>query len=98
VLTDAWTIVNTVGVLGMLRAATLRATLGEGKAPGAPTELMLFHLLQAETDAAADWAEKAIAQRDPYFVVLMATLVGAALRVSPRWTQIAGAMNLPAGR
>ena len=56
---------------------------------------MIFHLLQTQHDAAADWAAKAIAQRDPYVVVLMATLVGAALRGSPRWTEIARAMNRP---
>jgi len=76
------------------RAHDLLSTLGQGQAVGAPTELMIFHLLHGDADAAVGWAEQAIAQRDPYFAVLMGTLVGRALRVSSRWGAIAGAMNL----
>jgi hypothetical protein len=56
---------------------------------------MFFNLLQADTDKAADWAETAIGQRDPYLLVLLSTVAGTALRSSPRWPRLAKLMNLP---
>ena len=78
------------------RAQRLMATLAGGEAYGAPVELMVFNLLQSRIDEAAVWAEKAIEQRDGYLLVLLSTLVGAALRSSPHWPRLARLLNLPA--
>jgi len=56
---------------------------------------ILFHLLCSEIDAAADWYEKAIQQRDPFVVVFASAPYGKGLRESPRWPRLAKMMNLP---
>ena len=58
-----------------------------------PIGVAMFHLLSGELDAAADWAEKAIEQRQTavlFFLHAHAT----ALRSTPRWPQLARMMNL----
>jgi hypothetical protein len=49
----------------------------------------------AEIDVAADWAEKAIAQRHPMITLYLRLPLAAALRASPRWSALAQMMNLP---
>jgi tetratricopeptide (TPR) repeat protein len=57
--------------------------------------LVIYHLLCSETDAAADWYEKAIAQKDPVAAVWAASVLFKTLRESPRWPALAKRMNLP---
>jgi serine/threonine-protein kinase len=55
-----------------------------------------YHLLRSELDAAADWYEKAIAERDPFAVVFVnSPLVRRRLSASTRWPRLAALMNLP---
>jgi hypothetical protein len=53
-----------------------------------------YHLLCSEVDAAADWYEKAITERDPFAVVFARIPYGKALRESARWPKLASMMNL----
>jgi len=76
------------------RANGLFEKLGSGEAYGAPMGFVCFHLLRSDIDKAADWAEKAIQQRDP-FVMVLSRLIRKALRSSARWPALARMMNLP---
>jgi tetratricopeptide (TPR) repeat protein len=73
------------------RADALIGTLARGKAYGAPTGLAVFHALCGEFDRAAEWAERAIAERYPPLVAILGPL----LRSSPGWPNLAKLMNLP---
>jgi tetratricopeptide (TPR) repeat protein len=57
--------------------------------------MVLYHLICGEVDAAADWYEKAIEQRDPSVVLWLRLPLAKPLRASPRWAKIAAMMNLP---
>jgi tetratricopeptide (TPR) repeat protein len=61
----------------------------------APSGMVLYHLICGEVDAAADWFEKAIDQRDPMMVPWLRLPLAKPLRESPRWPKIAAMMNLP---
>jgi hypothetical protein len=54
-----------------------------------------YHLLCSEIDAAADWYERAIEERDPFAVVFACIPYGNSLRESSRWPKLARMMNLP---
>ena len=54
-----------------------------------------YHLLCSEIDAAADWYERAIQERDPFAVVFACIPYGKGLRESSRWPKLARMMNLP---
>jgi serine/threonine-protein kinase len=71
----------------------LRAESGD--AYGTPMALAVFHAMCGEADAAADWFEKAIEQRDPSVVGYLRTPLMKALQSSPRWSALAKQMNLP---
>jgi len=71
----------------------LRASAGD--AYGTPMALAVFHAMCAEPDAAADWYEKAIEQRDPAVVGYLRAPLLKTLRFSPRWPELAKQMNLP---
>jgi len=73
--------------------AKLKAQSGD--AYGTPMALAVFHAMCGETDAAADWFEKAIDQRDPAVVGYLRTPLMKVLRSSPRWPALAKQMNLP---
>ena len=77
------------------RARNLVAALGDGEAYGVPVELMMYNLLQSNLTVAAAWAERAIAQRDGYVLVLLSSHAGVQLRTSPHWPHLAGLMNRP---
>jgi len=68
-----------------------------GNAYGTPMALAVFHAMCGETDAAADWFEKAIEQRDPAAVGYLRTPLMKALQSSARWPALAKQMNLPEG-
>jgi hypothetical protein len=74
---------------------SLVRTLGSGEAVGDARAHALFHLLCGEIDQGADWAEKAIEQRDMSMMLYLRFAVSRGLRASHRWPKIAGMMNLP---
>jgi serine/threonine-protein kinase len=80
-----------------VRAAEIVSKLrGESdEAYGTPMALSVFHAMCGETEAAADWIERAIAQRDPSVVGYLRTPVMKILRSSARWPVLAKQMNLP---
>jgi len=80
------------------RARRLVDTLGDGVAYGAPIEFMFLSLLRSDIDAAAKWAERAVAQRDPYLPVLLRSQVGQRLRGSAAWPALAKLMNFSESR
>ena len=57
-----------------------------------------YHLMCSEIDAAADWYENVIEERNPFAVVFAKNPLGKALRASPRWPKLARMMNLPETR
>ncbi len=61
----------------------------------APSGMVLYHLICGEIDAAADWFEKVIEQRDPIVLSWLRLPLTKPLRESPRWPKIAAMMNLP---
>jgi serine/threonine-protein kinase len=93
---------NVIGLLAgvMLRsgnvggAEELLRKLGPGQDYGAPRGLAVFHLLCGDVDRGADWAEKAIEQRDPLMLRILRLALAKALRSSARWPALARMMNL----
>jgi hypothetical protein len=79
------------------RASLLMQPLREapGQKPGVPVGMTFFHLQCSELDAAASWMEKAIEQRDPSVLRLLADPLARRLRHSPRWPALAEMINLP---
>jgi serine/threonine protein kinase len=73
------------------RAAELRRELKDA----APIGMVVYHILCSELDAAADWYEKCIEQREPFAVMYARTAIAAPLRSSARWPALAKSMNLP---
>jgi TolB-like protein/Tfp pilus assembly protein PilF len=75
------------------RAKELLAQLNDGQLKtSAPAGMVLYHLASLEIDAAADWFQRAVEQRQllAVFNPLMKPL-----RESPRWPALARMMNLP---
>jgi serine/threonine-protein kinase len=100
----SWNVRATALLAGILiqsgdhgRAEELVAKLKaqSGTAYGTPMALAVFHAMGGGTDAAADWFEKAIDQRDPAVVGYLRTPLMKILRSSPRWPALAKQMNLP---
>jgi tetratricopeptide (TPR) repeat protein len=75
----------------MSQAHALLETLGPGTAYGAPAGLAVFHAMCGDFDRAAEWTERAIAERYPPLVAILGPL----LQSSPRWPALAKLMNLP---
>ncbi len=95
---------DTIGVLvGLTRRngeeveSTLAKALGSGEAIGDARAHALNHLLCGEIDEGADWAEKAIEERDASMMVYLRFVVSRRLRASHRWPKIAKMINLPVG-
>jgi len=93
---------DTIGVLaGLTRRngeeveSSLANALGSGEAIGDARAHALFHLLCGEVDEGADWAEKAIEERDGSMMVYLRYVVSKRLRASHRWPKIAKMINLP---
>jgi tetratricopeptide (TPR) repeat protein len=55
---------------------------------------VVYHLLCSETDAAADWFEKALQHRDGLSIMYSQSPFCRGLRQSPRWPKLAQMMNL----
>jgi len=95
-----------LGVVGLLagilsqcgnpeQGEVLRAQLGFGEAPGAPSGLFLFHMSFGELDAAAGWLERAIDQRDGRAPWILPHLFGRQFTSSGHWSRLAKMMHLP---
>jgi len=61
----------------------------------ASSGMILYYLICSEVNAAADWFEKAVEQRDPIMIPWLRLPLFKPLRMSPRWPKIAAMMNLP---
>ena len=87
------------GVLSRLgketRAEQLLQSLGDGKGYGAPLGFMIYHRNRLEFDKFADWAEKAIEQRDPNLLPGTCGPNRKFLIANGRWPALARMMNLP---
>jgi hypothetical protein len=57
--------------------------------------LTLFNLVRLETNEAADWAGKAIEQRDPQIGVILRHPLAESLRNSRHWPVLAKMLSLP---
>ena len=75
------------------RAEEILGTLGDGRSYGAPSGFAICYVLCSEHDKAADWAEKAIEQRDPRIPVFLRTFE-TIWRSSPRWAALLRQINL----
>jgi TolB-like protein/Tfp pilus assembly protein PilF len=78
------------------RGREIVRALGAGESYGASKGLAGFHSLCGDIDAAADWYERAIEERDPIIPYLLQGALGEPLRASPHWPRLAALMNLPA--
>jgi TolB-like protein/tRNA A-37 threonylcarbamoyl transferase component Bud32/Tfp pilus assembly protein PilF len=78
------------------RAAPLIEKLGDGTAFGAPAGLVCYHFVRGDSNKAADWFEKVIAQRDTRAPWIFPYALGSFLMSHPRWPQLARLMNLQA--
>jgi len=75
--------------------SSLLKALGSGQTPGDARSHALYHLLSGEVDQGADWAEKAIDERDASMMVYLRFVVSKGLRASHRWPKMAKMLNLP---
>jgi tetratricopeptide (TPR) repeat protein len=95
---------SSVGILAGLRkrcgdvngSERLIEQLGDGQGYGAPIGRAICHALCDESDAGAEWLEKAIEQRDPRVLVFVRLATGRVWRASSRWPALARILNLPA--
>jgi len=55
-----------------------------------------YHLYRSDIDAAADWCEKMIEQREPFALIYACSSLCKDLRQSPLWPALTRKMNLPA--
>ncbi|HEX8028260.1 MAG TPA: tetratricopeptide repeat protein, partial [Vicinamibacterales bacterium] len=77
------------------RAAEMLGTLQPAEAFGVPLGLALYHWVLKDFEAAADWFEAAIEQRDPISSMLVRAWYGAELRSTPRWGGLMRRLKLP---
>lgn len=69
--------------------------LGDGSGCGAPLGFLIFHNVQLEYEKCADWAEKAIEQRDPNVLPATSGPNRKLLVATGRWPALARMLNLP---
>ena len=74
------------------RTKELLTLLGSGEAYGASTGLAIFHAMTGNTEQAAEWAARGIAQRFLPLAYMLAPL----LRPQRQWPALARLLNLPA--
>jgi TPR repeat protein len=75
---------------------TMLLKLGDGQAYGAQLGFVNYRLLCSEVDLAADWAEKAVEQRDPALHAFLRFPYAQELHGSSRWPALAKMKNLGA--
>jgi len=76
------------------KADALLATVGPTSKP--LWGRVLYHLLTSELDAAAEWYEQMIEERDPFALLYARTPILGPLREHRRWPHLAALMKLPA--
>jgi serine/threonine-protein kinase len=76
------------------RAKLLEKELGDGTAYGAPIGYVAFHMARREFDRIPEWAEKAIAQRDPNALPATAQPTRKYLASSGRWPALKHLLRL----
>jgi tetratricopeptide (TPR) repeat protein len=62
---------------------------------GAPRARAIYHWIQGDFEATADWIEKAIDQHDPLVFMLTRTWYGRELRNTPNWARLMRKLKLP---
>ena len=78
------------------RAQGVLRGLGNRQAYGAACGFVIYHCLCSEVEQAAEWMEKAIAQKHQMVsMLLLSPPYGPMLRSSSRWPALARMMNLP---
>ena len=75
------------------RADALLETMGPTSRPF--WGRVLYHLLTSELDAAADWYERLIEERDPFALLYARTSTTGPLRAHHRWLRLSELMKLP---
>lgn len=60
-----------------------------------PSGMVKYCLVSSDIDAALDWYERGIEQRQAFVVVWASAELLKPLRLSPRWPRLAKMMNLP---
>ena len=78
------------------RAEEILEQLKQGPVYGMALALATFNLYNANLDAAADWAERAIEERHPAIFFFL-RVHAPALQSSPRWPALSKLLNLPDG-
>ena len=68
--------------------------MGDGNGYGAPLGFLIFHNVQLEDDKCADWAEKAIEQRDPNVLPATGGPNRKPLIATGRWPALARLLKL----
>ena len=75
------------------RAEALLAAVGPTSKP--LWGRVVYHLLTSELEAAADWYEQMIEERDPFALLYARTATVEPLRDHHRWPELAARMKLP---
>jgi len=76
------------------RAAELIRQMGDSPKPA--ISRVLYHILASEIEAAADWYQKSIEERELFALIFSRAPICSDLRQSARWAKLAKSMNLPA--
>jgi eukaryotic-like serine/threonine-protein kinase len=78
------------------RAEELLAELKDGPLKHSAADGMVwYHLVCSDIDAAAEWLQKAVEQRQSILITNRRCVLMKPLRASPRWPALAKMMNLP---
>jgi serine/threonine-protein kinase len=75
------------------RADAMLATMGPTARPF--WGRVVYHLQLSELEAAADWYQRMIEERDPFALLYVSADDTKALRAHPRWGRLSELMNLP---
>ena len=80
------------------RAEDLLKGLMPGERYGTPLGLLVYSVMRSEFDQAADWAWKALEQRDPRLIFNIALLRSPShclLRSSDSWSSLTARLDIP---
>jgi tetratricopeptide (TPR) repeat protein len=95
---SAWAVGFLAGLLALTGEKERAERLIESMQGMIPIGMIVYYLVGGHLDAAIDWYERAIEQRQPMAVLLAAAGYMKAARSSPRWPKLAKMMNLAATR
>jgi len=94
----AWAVGFLAGLLALTGEKERAERLIESMQGMIPIGMIVYYLVGGDLDAAIDWYERAIEQRQPMAVLLAAAGYMKAVRSSLRWPKLAKMMNLAATR